>query len=124
MYTDTPLFFPRRAITALSKERGPEWQALVAHVLSLPPAHQEALAFMWLMVRLNGCVSCETDSYRALRGCAACAVQTLRRYKGDDADLLRAYAQALDDVQQFAQRDPRFQQIFGDVPASLRSAGD
>jgi hypothetical protein len=53
-----------------------------------------------MMIRLNGCLSCETDSYRAMRGCAACAVQTLRRFKGSDRELTRAFQQALDDVRQ------------------------
>ena len=57
-----------------------------------------------MMIRLNGCMACETDSYRAMRGCAACAIQTLRRYKGTDRDLLRAYQQALDDMRRYLAR--------------------
>ena len=62
---------------------------------------------MLMMVRLNGCVGCETDSYRAMRGCAACAQQTLRRYKGDDEELLAAFEQALADVRKFAETHPK-----------------
>jgi hypothetical protein len=61
---------------------------------------------MLMMIRMNGCVSCETDSYRAMRGCAACAIQTLRRYKGDDGELLDAYEQALSDIRHFAATRP------------------
>ena len=57
------------------------------------------------MVRLNGCMACETDSYRAMRGCSACAIQTLRRYKGNDRELLRAFQQALDDVRKYAAKN-------------------
>ena len=88
MYTDNALLFPRHAIPALKSLRGPEWQALVERVLALPETHEETLAFMLMMIRLNGCLDCETDSYRAMRGCAPCAQQTLRRYKGRDTDLL------------------------------------
>lgn len=114
MYAQNDLFFPYRAIAALSTQRGEEWQALVQHVLSLPELHEETLAFMWMMVRLNGCASCETDSYRAMRGCAACAVQTLRRFKGDDAALIKAYEDSLADLRRFARRDDRYIAIVGE----------
>lgn len=113
MYTHNHLFFPQRAIAALRHERGQEWQALVLRVQALPPGHEDVLAFMWMMVRLNGCAACETDSFRALRGCATCAVQTLRRFKGSDADLLAAYDQALADLRRFSETDSRFVQIMG-----------
>ena len=101
MYTTNELLFPHHAIPSLRRLRGPEWRALVEHVLTLPETHEETLAFMLMMIRLNGCMACETDSYRAMKGCAACALQTLRRYKGDDAELLEMYRLALDDVQDF-----------------------
>jgi hypothetical protein len=37
-----------------------------------------------------------------MRGCGACTVQTLRRYKGDDEELIEFFTQALDDVRKFA----------------------
>jgi hypothetical protein len=106
MYTSNELLFPHHVIPSLRKLRGPKWEALVEHVMSLPEAHEETLAFMLLMIRINGCMACETDSYRAMRGCAACAHQTLRRYKGEDEELLDIYQQALEDVQNFADQMP------------------
>jgi hypothetical protein len=102
MYTDNELLFPHHAIPALRDLRGPQWSALVARVMTLPESHEETLALMLLMIRLNGCMSCETDSFRAMRGCSACAIQTLRRFKGDDDELLRIYADALEEVRTFA----------------------
>ncbi|NWG18091.1 MAG: hypothetical protein HXY41_15820 [Chloroflexi bacterium] len=102
MYTANELLFPYYVIPSLKKLRGPQWRALVERVLSLPETHEETLAFMLMMIRLNGCMACETDSYRAMRGCAACALQTLRRYRGDDTELLEFYEQALEDVRNFA----------------------
>src|SRR5216683_1622019 len=102
MYTKNELMFPHYAIPALRAMRGPEWQNLIDRVLSVPETDEQSLAFMLMMVRLNGCMACETDSYRAMRGCCACAIQTLRRYKGSDRELLRTYQQALDDVRKFA----------------------
>jgi hypothetical protein len=101
MYTDNELLFPHNVIPALRKLRGTEWRELVERVMILPETHEETLAFMLMMIRLNGCMACETDSYRAMKGCTACAVQTLRRYKGDDGELLGFFRQALEDVRQF-----------------------
>lgn len=108
MYTDNALMFPHRAIASLRTLRGRDWQALCNRVLALPETHEETLAFMLMMIRLNGCMSCETDSYRAMRGCSACAQQTLRRFKGTDAELLTAFESALDDIREFATSSPSF----------------
>jgi hypothetical protein len=102
MYADNELLFPHHVIPVLKRLRGARWQTLVERVMTLPEYHEETLAFMLMMIRLNGCVGCETDSYRAMRGCAACAIQTLRRYKGGDDELMDAFTQALADVRQFA----------------------
>lgn len=98
MYAVNELLFPAHAIPSLQDARGPAWQRLVRHVTPLPEDHPEKLAFSLMMIRLNGCIECETDSYRAMRGCLPCALQTLRRYKGPDADLLDIYERALADV--------------------------
>ncbi len=101
MYTKNQLMFPHQVIPLLRELRGPEWQALVDGVMAVPESDEQSLAFVLMMVRLNGCMACETDSYRAMRGCDACAIQTLRRYKGSDRELLRAYQVALEDVRRF-----------------------
>jgi hypothetical protein len=103
MYTNNELIFPHYVIASLSDLRGEKWQALVKRVLELPECHEETLAFMLMMVRINGCMACETDSYRAMRGCSACAHQTLRRYKSDDDELLEIYEQALEDIRGFGE---------------------
>jgi len=101
MYTKNELMFPHYVIPHLREARGPAWQNLVNRVLSLPETHEEALAFMLMMIRLNGCLPCETDSYRAMRGCAMCSLQTLRRYKSSDDELLAAYHDALEEVRAY-----------------------
>jgi hypothetical protein len=99
MYAKNELMFPAYAISHLRSARGPEWRTLVDRVAALPETHEEVLAFMLLMVRINGCMPCETDSYRAMRGCSVCTLQTLRRFKESDDELLRLYREALADVQ-------------------------
>jgi hypothetical protein len=71
----------------------------VDRVSALDETHPESLAFSLMMIRLDGCLECETDSFRALRGCAACALQTVRRHRGNERELLRLYRLALKDVQ-------------------------
>jgi len=103
MYTNNEILFPHHVIPALRKLRGPKWQALIERISKLPETHEETLAFMMMMIRLDGCMACETDSYRAMRGCAACALQTLRRYKGEDEELITQFNDALEEVQKFAE---------------------
>lgn len=119
MYTNNELMFPHYAISSLRKLRGNDWNNLVEHVLKLPESHEETLAFMMMMIRLNGCMACETDSYRAMRGCVACAVQTLRRYKGEDKELLDLYQQALEDVRTFASQNTGLDILRGEKSSNL-----
>ncbi|NJL93912.1 MAG: hypothetical protein HC915_09375 [Anaerolineae bacterium] len=101
MYAENEILFPAYVIPELRGSRGAAWQGLVDRLLTLPETHEEVMAFMLMMIRLNGCMECETDSYRAMRGCSACALQTLRRYKASDENLLELYANALLDLRTF-----------------------
>lgn len=101
MYTANELLFPRHVIPSLRNLRGESWANLVDRVTSREEDHEDNMAFMLMMIRLNGCVVCETDSYRAMRGCLGCAVQVIRRYKGTDAELLAGFEQALNDVREY-----------------------
>ena len=106
MYTDNALLFPRHVIPTLRDLGSPGWQSLVQGIVGLSECHEKTLAFMLLMIRLNGCMACETDSYRAMRGCTACAQQTLRRYKGTDEELDNSFVQSLTDIRDFAETNP------------------
>ncbi len=101
MYADNELLFPTHVINNLKNARDAEWGGLVDHVRRLPEDHTERLAFSLMMIRLDGCLNCETDSYRAMKGCVACAKQTLRRYKGSHRELRAEYEKALGDVESF-----------------------
>jgi hypothetical protein len=118
MYTANDILFPRHVIPTLKTLRGEQWAALVERVSQQPENHEDTLAFMLMMIRLNGCMTCETDSYRAMRGCGLCAQQTLRRYKGSDDDLLALFEQALSDVRAFAHESdhPRIITTTPDAP--------
>ncbi|MDW8171005.1 MAG: hypothetical protein RML73_00840 [Anaerolineae bacterium] len=113
MYSSNDILFPHHVIQTLKHLRGEAWRALVERVASLPENHEETIAFMLMMVRINGCMACETDSYRAMRGCVTCAQQTLRRYKGSDDDLLDQFQRALVEVQKFARTNRHFDLVSG-----------
>jgi len=57
-----------------------------------------AFAFGLMMIRLDGCLTCHADSYRAMRGCTTCAQQTIARFKGSDEELLQRFEWARRDV--------------------------
>ena len=95
MYTDNEILFPHYAIPALRNTRGPAWTRLIDELSTRHETSIEVLALMSLMIELNGCMACETDSYRAMRGCTACAQQTLRRFKGSDQELIRMYEESI-----------------------------
>ena len=98
MHAGSELLFPPYAIAPLENLRGPEWQALVQRVAALPETDPDSLAFSLMMMRLDGCLTCETDSYKAMRGCVQCAIQTVRRFKESDDELLEFYEEAQADV--------------------------
>ena len=101
MYNDNELLFPAYVIPKLKDLRGLEWRKLVERVAKLPEDHPESLALSLMMMRLDGCINCETDSFKAMRGCALCAMQNIRRFKGSDRDLLKLYQQARQDVAEY-----------------------
>jgi hypothetical protein len=101
MHAGSELLFPPYAIAPLENLRGPEWAALVRRVAALPETDPDSLAFSLMMMRLDGCMTCETDSYKAMRGCVQCAIQTIRRFKEEDGDLLEFYKEAQADVKAY-----------------------
>ncbi|MBN2304204.1 MAG: hypothetical protein JXQ72_07000 [Anaerolineae bacterium] len=95
---DAEVLFPMRVIAALRDLRGEGWQMLVERVRRLPENDVDVLAFGLLMIRLGGCLSCQADSYRAMRGCTFCARQTVIRFKGTDDELIQMWDTARIDV--------------------------
>jgi hypothetical protein len=92
------LLFPSRAIESLQKLRGELWERLIAQVIEKEPIDPEKVAFVLFMVRLGGCTTCQSDSFRAMRGCVICSSTTIKRYKGNDQNLIYLYNEAKIDV--------------------------
>ena len=103
-HPDTDMLFPPRALPALSELRGSAWQELVTRVLAAGPDSLEQMAFILMMARLNNCVTCSADSFRAMTGCTACARQSLKRFHETDQALLALYQAARAEVGQYLQK--------------------
>ncbi len=85
---DTELLFPSRVIVSLQGLRGSEWDSLLGETWELPEDDPDHLAFVLMMTKLNGCMTCNADSFRAMRGCTQCSVLNVRRYRGSEKQLL------------------------------------
>src|SRR4030042_930338 len=88
------LLFPSRAIEPLRKLRGVGWENLINTLVELEPASLERIAFVLFMVRISGCTTCQSDSFRAMRGCVLCSNNTIKRYKSEDQNLIDLYEEA------------------------------
>ncbi len=95
---ETEVLFPGKAIGSLSTLRGETWQSLVTDVMRKPGDSAEQTAFLLMMIKIGGCITCNVDSFRAMRGCPACAQLNIKRYKGSDEDLMKLYQQMLQDA--------------------------
>lgn len=97
---DTELLFPLRVIPHLRGSRSGElWRLMVDRLESPECPHEEKLAFVLVMVRMGGCVTCTADSFRAMRGCTACAKQTVKRYRGSDTEWMELLRQVQKEVE-------------------------
>jgi hypothetical protein len=98
---DIDLLFPSRAIEPLRKMRGASWEELINNLVDLKPVDPARVAFVLFMVRLGGCTTCQSDSYRAMRGCILCSSNTIKRYKGSDQNLIDLYNDAKKDLSKY-----------------------
>ena len=98
---DTELLFPMRVTPALRDLRGDDWKHLVDSVCREHDASLSHLAFSLMLIRLNRCLTCHPDSYRAMHGCTVCACQSVRRFRGNDSELIAMFDVALDEIQRF-----------------------
>ncbi|MEM7531131.1 MAG: hypothetical protein AAF639_03055 [Chloroflexota bacterium] len=99
MTSKAELLFPAHLIPSLRDLREDDWRNLVDHVSVLPETHVDNLAFVLMMIKLDGCLRCNSNNYKFLRGCYLCATQTIQSYKGTDEDLLRLYEKTRNDLE-------------------------
>lgn len=119
--SDTEILFPMRVAPNLRDLRGDAWRDLVDQVCRATDASLEQLAFTLLLVRLSGCLTCHSHSYRALRGCTLCAKHTIRRFRGEDSELLVLFQYARDEVDAFFECGQVLADFFSDIPVGGRN---
>ncbi len=102
--SDTELLLPLRIIPTLVDLRGPHWSEFIRRISSNDVSEIDQYAFVLLMVRLGGCVTCNADSFRAMRGCTVCAHQTIRRFRGSDEDLIEQFNQCKKEVENYIKK--------------------
>ncbi len=107
MHAKAELLFPAHLINTLRDLRGDEWRALVDRVAALPETHPDSLAFVLMMIELDGCLKCNSNNYKFLRGCYLCATQTVQSFKGDDQELFDMYRRAQDELNLYLQQGVR-----------------
>jgi len=100
MTSKAELLFPAHLIPSLRGLREEEWQGLVEKIERLPETHPDSLAFVLMMIELDGCMRCNSNNYKFLRGCYLCATQTVQSFKGTDEDLLIHYEHARERLQE------------------------
>ncbi len=93
-HSDTEILFPMRVASSLKDLRGETWRQMVAEACRAPDDSVAQLAFSLVLIRVNGCLTCHTDCYRAMRGCSVCAGMAVRRYRGADEELRALYEDA------------------------------
>lgn len=98
---DTEILFPSRVIPTLRSVRGGDWNHLIDKVIPTKPSSHEHLAFVLMMIKLGGCTNCNADSFRGMRGCSQCAKQSIKRFRGDDEELIRLYNEALQEIKDY-----------------------
>ncbi len=101
------LLFPAHLILCLRDLRGEEWRDLVDQVAALPETHNDSLAFVLMMIELDGCLKCNSNNYKFLRGCFLCATQTVQSFKGSDGELVELYARAKKELEMQLQQGVR-----------------
>ena len=109
---DAEVLFPARVTPLLRDLRGQTWRRLISEIICHPPGGLVQVSFGLMMIRLNGCLTCHADSYRAMQGCTLCSQQAVLRYKGPDEDLVEAFEQARCDVRRW--------QVTGETPSRER----
>jgi hypothetical protein len=102
MYPESEILFPARSIPELRNARPSQaWQKLIDRLSKLPETSEDVLAFSLMMIKLNNCLTCDLDSYRASLGCTRCSRRTIQGYKGSDESLLERFEEARREVKSF-----------------------
>lgn len=107
LHAKAELLFPAHLIPSLRDLREDGWRQLVDRVAALPETHPDSLAFVLMMIELDGCLKCNSNNYKFLRGCYLCATQTVQSFKGSDQELLEMYQRAQEELNLYLEQGVR-----------------
>lgn len=99
--SNAEILFPLRLLPEVKVVRGESWTQLIDLISAANSQTIDRLAMELLLVRLAGCMNCDSDSFRAMKGCEFCIRQVLRRFKGTDAELIRSFEQSKKEMNKF-----------------------
>jgi hypothetical protein len=103
---DTELIFPIRILPKLINLRGEIWEKNITEVLETNDLVSQ-VGMIVLMIKVAGCITCNADSYRAIRGCTLCSQQAIKRYKGTDKELSQIFRKSCTKVKKFIEKRER-----------------
>lgn len=104
-HEDTDVLFPPRVIKTLRDLRGDQWRQLIEQLMEKDETHPDVLAFSLMIIRHNSCLTCQPHSFRAMRGCAVCTQHTIRRFKGNDQELIDHWEKAREEIQRWLENN-------------------
>jgi hypothetical protein len=108
MYShDTELLFPPKIIPSLQGLRGSHWNNFLDQLNQEANTALNQMAFVLFMVRMNGCMTCSSDSYKAMRGCYRCATLSIQRFPGSDRELVLLFQDALSEIELYMNNDEK-----------------
>ncbi len=104
------ILFPHSSVNAMIGMRGPKFRELTKRIARLPEDDPDAMGYALMMIRLNQCLDCNPDRFKALMGCSACAKRTIYSYKGADDALVLAYKKARAEVDEYLEGEGALEQ--------------
>ena len=112
MYPESEILFPASLIPELRDARpGVAWQKLIDRLSEADEGSEDVLSFSLMMVRLNNCLTCDLDSYRATMGCLQCSRRTLHTFRGSDAQLNQKLLEARAEMRAFLKNHPQARRL-------------
>jgi len=108
---DTELVFPIRVLPHLKHLRSEIWESITEKVIERPNDLSNQMAFTLMMTKIAGCLTCDSDSFRAIRGCTLCTQQALKRYRGSDKELEILLNKSQEKVKKYLEK--RIEEITG-----------
>lgn len=98
---DTEYIFPASLASQLGDLRDVPWQQLIQTVTGNGISDVDRISLIYMIARISGCASCNSDAFRAMKGCLVCAKNAIKRFRGSDAELVEQFEQARKEVTEY-----------------------